>query len=66
MRGLIGERVCGGMLGGDLLIDLIAQFFGELDLRSSAVPAIDEGAFLFAMKKRVATGTDTGAHYFQG
>ena len=54
------------LLGRDLLIDLIAQFFGELDLGCSAVPAIDEGAFIFAMKKRVATGTDAGAHYFQG
>ena len=42
--------VCGRVLGTNLLIDLIAQFFGELYLRGSAVPAIDEGAFLFAMK----------------
>jgi len=66
LRGWLGERICGSLLGTDLLIDLIAQLFGELHLRCSAVPAVDEGTFIFAMKKRVTTGTDAGTHYFEG
>jgi len=36
------------------LIDLVAEFFGELNLGSSAVPAEDERAFVLDMEDRVA------------
>lgn len=64
----IGLRrsVDGLVLGGDLLVDLLAQLFGELDLWSSTVPAVDEGTLLFAMKDRVAAGADALGHHFEG
>ena len=66
LRDRVGERVGGGLLGADLLIDLIAKLFGELDLRCSTVPAIDKGALIFAMQKGVTTGTDARTHYCEG
>jgi len=63
---LLGERIRGGLLRADLLINLFTQLFGELDLRCSAVPAIDKGALLFAMQDGVTTGTETRTHYSEG
>ena len=54
------------MLSTDLLIDLLAQFFRELHLRCTTVPAIDKGALIFAMQKGVTTGTDARTHYYEG
>ena len=65
-----GDGSCGSveslLLRADLLVDLLAKFFGELDLGSSAVPAKKEGSFIFAMKDRVAAGADAAGHHFKG
>ena len=66
LRDRVGERVGGGLLGADLLIDLLAKLFGELDLGCSTVPAIYKGALIFAMQKGVTTGTDARTHYCEG
>jgi len=66
LEGLFGERMRGSFSRADLLVDLVTELFGELHLGCSAIPAIDEGAFFFAMKDGVATGTKAGTHYFQG
>ena len=66
LRDGLRRSVDGLLLGGDLLVDLLAQFFGELDLGSSAAPAVDEGTLIFAMKDGVAAGADALGHHFEG
>jgi hypothetical protein len=49
-------------LARDLLVDLLTEFFRELHLGSAAVPAEDEGSFVFAMKDGVAARAKAGTH----
>jgi hypothetical protein len=64
-NGLVRE-IGRSLLREDLLIDLFAQLFGELDLRSSAVPAEDERALVFAMENSVAAGAGARGHKYEG
>jgi hypothetical protein len=64
-NGLVRE-IGRSLLREDLLIDLFAQLFGELDLRSSAVPAEDERALVFAMENSVAAGAGAWGHKYEG
>jgi hypothetical protein len=54
------------LLGADLLVDLVAQLFGELHLGCATVPAEDKGTLIFAMQDGVAAGTNARSHYSEG
>jgi hypothetical protein len=58
--------LCADLLGRELLVDLVSEFFREKNLRRAAVPAVYEGAFVFTMQDGLAARAEARIHYCEG